>query len=268
MSDQLFSVQAKKTLVSGGSRGIGLELARGFAERGADVTILGRDKERLAAAQEFVRRSAGVVVNWMVCDVSDTERIRSVVNEFHADCGQIDVLLNVAGVTVRKPAVEYEPAEYDHILNINLRGAFFVAQEVGKRMLAQNGGVQVHVESYNTVAPLTNVMPYAISKFGMHGMIKGLATEWGPYGVRVNGIGPGFILTDLNRELWSQPHMESWALDNTPLRRLGKVGDLLGAAVFLASDASRFVTGQTLYIDGGVSAGTQWPIGKNIQNDA
>lgn len=260
MEDKLFSVEGKVTLISGASRGIGFELARGFSRRGAKVIIVGRKKETLDEAAAEIGTKTGNPVDTAACDVADTDQIKRTVAEVHERHGRIDTLLNVAGVTIRKPAEEYTPEEYDFVVNINLRGAFFMAQEVGKRMIAQRSGTQVHVESYNTFAPLTRIMPYAIGKFGMHGMIKALASEWGEYGVRINGIGPGFILTDLNRELWSQPHMKSWAMDNTPLKRFGEVQDMVGTVVFLASEASAFVTGQTVYIDGGLSAGTPWPI--------
>lgn len=262
MEDKLFSVEGNVTLVSGASRGIGLELARGFAQRGAKVTITGRKQATLNEAAEAIKESTGRTVDTVACDVSDVDNIKDTVSKVHDAYGRIDTLLNVAGVTVRKPAEEFTPEEYDYVLGVNLRGAFFMAQEVGKRMIEQNSGTQVHVESYNTFAPLTRVMPYVMGKFGMQGMIRSLGSEWGPHGVRVNGIGPGFILTDLNRKLWSQPHMNAWAMEHTPLKRLGEVEDMVGSVVFLASEASAFVTGQTIYIDGGVSAGTQWPIDK------
>ena len=260
MQDNLFSVEGKVTLVSGGSRGIGFELARGFAERGARVIITGRSADSLQKAAENISSSTGTECAFEVCDVADTAQIVTTVARVGKEYGRIDTLLNVAGVTIRKPAEEYTPEEYDFVTDIDLRGAFFMAQEVGKLMLKARSGTQVHVESYNTVSPLPRIMPYVISKFGMHGMIKALAAEWGEYGVRVNGIGPGFILTDLNRALWSQPHMKEWAMDHTPLKRFGEVEDMVGSVVFLASEASAFLTGQTLYIDGGLSASTPWPI--------
>ena len=260
MEDKLFSVEGRVTLVSGGSRGIGFELARGFAERGAQVIITGREESTLKDAAGKIETSTGSKVDTVVCDVSDVENIRSAVADVEKKFGRIDTLLNVAGVTIRKPAEEYTPEEYDFVTGVDIRGAFFMAQEVGKGMIRRKSGTQVHVESYNTFSPLTKIMPYVVSKFGMHGMIKALAYEWGIHGVRVNGIGPGFILTDLNRKLWSQPHMDAWAMDHTPLKRFGEVEDMVGTVVFLASEASAFVTGQTVYIDGGLSAGTPWPI--------
>jgi NAD(P)-dependent dehydrogenase (short-subunit alcohol dehydrogenase family) len=174
--------------------------------------------------------------------------------------GRIDVLLNVAGVNQRKPVETFTPAEFDFILDINLRGAFLLAQEVGQHMIGRRAGVQIHIDSLNTYAPLKGVVPYAISKAGISMMTRGLANEWGRHGVRVNALAPGFILTDLTRKLWSDPVMLEWGRQNTPLGRLGQVEDLVGAAVFLASDASRFMTGQVVYVDGGFSAGIAWPI--------
>lgn len=262
MTDELFSVEDKVTLVSGASRGIGYELAKGFARRGARVVITGRELSTLQEAAATIKDSTGAKVDTRVCDVSSVNDIRETVAAVRETHGRIDILLNVAGLTIRKAAEEYTPEEFDFVTNVDIRGAFFMAQEVGKLMIKQKSGTQVHVESYNTFAPLPRVMPYVISKFGMHGMIKALAAEWGEYGIRVNGIGPGFILTDFNRSLWSQPVMKDWAMEHTPLRRLGEVEDMVGTVVFLASEASSFVTGQTIYIDGGLSASTPWPIDK------
>ncbi|ORC36622.1 hypothetical protein B4O97_06040 [Marispirochaeta aestuarii] len=262
MKDKLFSVDGKVTLVSGASRGIGFELAKGFAQRGAKVIITGRKGDTLKEAADKITGETGARADTYVCDVANVENIRETVAAIKEKYGRIDILLNVAGLTIRKPAEDYTPDEFDYVTNVDIRGAFFMAQEVGKVMIAQKSGSQVHVESYNTFAPLTRVMPYVISKFGMHGMIKALASEWGEYGIRVNGIGPGFILTDFNRSLWSQPVMKDWAMEHTPLRRFGEVEDMIGTVVFLASEASSFITGQTVYIDGGLSACTPWPIDK------
>jgi NAD(P)-dependent dehydrogenase (short-subunit alcohol dehydrogenase family) len=262
MKDNLFSLEGKVTLVSGASRGIGFELAKGFAQRGSKVIITGRKEETLKEAASKIEKTTGASADILVCDVSNINDIRETVAAVQKKYERIDILLNVAGLTVRKPAEEYTPEEFDFVTNVDIRGAFFMAQEVGKVMIAQKSGTQVHVESYNTFAPLTRVMPYVISKFGMHGMIKALAAEWGEYGIRINGIGPGFILTDFNRSLWSQPVMKDWAMEHTPLRRFGEVEDMVGTVVFLASEASSFITGQTIYIDGGLSACTPWPIDK------
>ncbi len=261
MKDALFSVQDDVILISGGSRGIGRELAKGFAERGACVIITGRDEATLAATAAEIS-PAGTEVRTAVCDVADAGSIKRCVDEVIAEFGHIDTLLNVAGVNKRQPAETFSPQEFDFILDINLRGAFFMSQEAGRHMIARRRGVQINVDSVNTYAPLKNIVPYAMSKAGMLTMIRGLALEWGHHGIRVNGIAPGFILTDLTRRLWSDATMQAWGRENTPLERLGEVDDLIGAAIYLASPASAFMTGQTLRVDGGLSAGIAWPIEK------
>ncbi len=258
-SRELFSVEDRVTLVSGASRGIGRAMAAGFAARGAKVIITGRDRDSLTETASEISTN-DVEVRPLVCDVADPRAITSLVADTIEEFGRIDVLLNVAGVNQRKAVETFSVDEFDFILDINLKGAFLLAQEVGKQMLSGGGGVQINIDSLNTYAPLKGVIPYAMSKAGLGMMTRGMALEWGNRGVRVNAIAPGFILTDLNRKLWSEPKMNQWGLANTPLGRLGQVDDLVGTALFLASDASAFMTGQVLYVDGGVSAGIAWPI--------
>ncbi|MCH7689347.1 MAG: SDR family oxidoreductase [Planctomycetes bacterium] len=259
MVDELFSVADRVTLVSGASRGIGKELARGFARRGAKVIITGRDASTLEETAREIS-SPESEVRAMVCDVSSPEEIQNFVETLVSDYGRIDTLLNVAGVNKRQRAESFTVEEYDFILDINLRGAFFLATSVGRRMIAQQSGVQINIDSLNTYAPLKGVIPYAMSKGGLSIMTRGLAAEWGEFGVRVNAIAPGFILTEMTHKLWSNHSMQEWGKQNTPLGRLGEVQDLVGAAIFLASEASAFMTGQVIYVDGGFSAGICWPI--------
>ena len=259
LNPDLFSAADKITLVSGGSRGIGKALAQGFAERGAKVIITGRDADTLAQTAAELSTPTNPVVP-LVCDVTKVEDIQSCVAEVTRQFGRIDVLLNVAGVNKRKPVETYTVEEFDFIIDINLRGAFWMAVEVGKMMLSQGTGSQIHIDSLNTASPLKHVTPYAMTKFGISAMSRGLAVEWGPRGVRVNALAPGFILTDLSRKLWSDPTMQAWGRANTPVQRLGEVEDLMGTAIFLAADASAFMTGQVIRVDGGFSAGMAWPI--------
>lgn len=258
-ADTLFSVSGQVVLVSGASRGIGRALAAGFAQRGARVVITGRDIVTLEKTAREIATADGPVTP-VECDVAEPDAIRGLVPAVIEKFGRIDTLLNVAGVNNRKKVETFTADEFDFILDINLRGTFLLAQEVGRHMLAQKSGAIVNIDSVNTYAPLRGVIPYAMSKAGVSMMTRGMAMEWGEHGVRVNAIAPGFILTDLNKKLWSQETMQSWGLANTPLRRLGQVGDLVGTAIFLASKASEFLTGQVLYVDGGLSAGMMWPI--------
>jgi gluconate 5-dehydrogenase len=259
MNDSLFSVAEQVVLVSGGSRGIGKAIAQGFAERGANVIITGRESDTLAQTAQQLSTDSNTVTP-MVCDVAKPDDITRLVDNIHNQFGRIDCLLNVAGVNKRQRAETFSTEEYDFILDINLKGAYFLAKAVGAGMIERKSGVQINIDSLNTYAPLQGVLPYAMSKAGLVMMTRGLATEWGPHGIRVNSIAPGFILTDLTNKLWSQPHMQDWADKNTPLKRLGEVEDLVGAAIFLASPASAFMTGQVVRVDGGVTSGIMWPI--------
>lgn len=266
MSDSLFSVRGQIVLVSGGSRGIGLGLAAGFAQRGATVIVTGRQSETLREAVDALQslpplvEGAGPVIDSEVCDVADADAVAAAVARVLERHGRIDTLLNVAGVNIRQPAVDFSEQQFDYVLDINLKGAFLMAQACGRRMLQQGSGCVTNIDSLNTQGPLKNVAPYAMSKCGLQGMTRALAVEWGPQGVRVNGLAPGFILTDLTQKLWSNPTMQAWGQTNTPMGRLGIPEDLVGTALFLASPAAAFLTGQTIYVDGGFLAGRIWPI--------
>lgn len=258
--DLLFSVADQVVLVSGGTRGIGRAIAAGFAARGAKVIVTGRDPITASTAAKELGADANCTVVGLGCDVSGSANIRTLVAQVLERVGRIDTLVNVAGVNRRKPALEVTEEDYDFILDTNLKGAFLLAQEVGRHMVERKSGSQINIASLNTDRPLKNVLPYAMSKAGIAQMTRGLALEWGGSGVRVNGIAPGFILTDLTRKLWSEPTMQAWNEANCPQQRLGTPEDLVGAAVFLASPAAGFITGQTIYVDGGFTAGWSWPI--------
>ena len=259
MSEELFSVADQNVIVTGGSRGIGRAIAEGFAARGANVLICSRTQESVETALKEMQ-DAGLKADGVACDVSDEQQILTTVQTAISRLGYIDTLVNVAGVNRRKRAETVTADDYDFILDTNLRGAFLMSREVGKHMIERKSGAQINIESLNTWMPLKGVLPYAMSKFGMQGMTRGLALEWGRHGVRVNSLAPGFILTDLTRKLWSDPEMQAWNQANAPLGRLGQPEDMVGTAIFLASKASAFMTGQTLYVDGGFSAGWSWPI--------
>jgi gluconate 5-dehydrogenase len=259
MSDSLFSVQDQVVLVSGGSRGIGRALAEGFAQRGATVVITGRDRATLEQTARDIA-PPGVTVHPMVCDVAKAADIDRLVPAVLAELGRIDTLVNVAGVNRRMPSEQLREEDYDFILDINLKGPFLLSMAVGKHMLERGRGNQINIVSLNNDRPLKGVLPYAMSKAGLGHMTQALALEWGPRGIRVNAIAPGFIRTDLTKKLWSEPHMQAWNQANCPLERLGEPSDMIGAAIFLASPASSFMTGQILYIDGGFTCGLAWPI--------
>ncbi|HUS39008.1 MAG TPA: glucose 1-dehydrogenase [Pirellulales bacterium] len=260
MSDPLFAVKGQVVLVSGGSRGIGRAIAEGFAARGAQVVIGGREQATLEKTAAEISSDKGPPVRPLVCDVAQPGDIQRIVDQVLSDYQRIDTLINVAGVNRRKPALEITEQDYDFIMDINLKGAFFLSQAVGRHMVERGKGSQINIVSLNTDRPIKNVSPYAMSKSGMGHMTRALALEWGEHGVRVNGIAPGFLLTDLTEKLWSDPTMQDWGIRNTPQKRLGKPADMVGTAIFLASPASEFMTGQIVYVDGGFTAGWNWPI--------
>ncbi len=259
MADDLFSVAGQVVLVAGASRGIGRAIAEGFAQRGATVIITGREAGTLEQTAREISPPGGSV-HPLVCDMADRAAIDRLTETVIQKFKHVDTLLNVAGVNRRMLAEKLTEADWDFILDINLKGPFLLSQAIGKHMLARGKGNQINVASLNNDRPLKGVMPYAVSKAGLGHMTRSLALEWGPRGVRVNAIAPGFVLTDLTKKLWSQPKMQEWGMVNTPLRRLGQPGDMVGMAVFLASEASAFMTGQVLFVDGGFGAGLAWPI--------
>lgn len=267
MADELFSVAGQVVLVSGASRGIGRAIAQGFAQRGAQVVITGRVAETLSRTAEAIS-AAGGTVRPMVCDASDAKALQRLADDVVAQFGRIDTLVNCAGVNKRMRVEDYDEATYDYITNINIRGAFFLATAVGRHMIRAGRGSIINIDSLNSHRPLKYVAPYAMSKAAMSSMTRSMAMEWGPYGVRVNAVAPGFTLTDLTRPLWKDENLDQWRRHNTPLRRpgtpeegMGYPEDMVGVSIFLASKASAFITGQVIYVDGGTTCGLFWPLG-------
>lgn len=258
-SDDLFSVRDQIVLVSGGSRGIGRAIALGFAKRGAVTIATGTNAEALGEL-ESLARAEDQRLETALCDVRDLSAIERTVADVLNRHGRIDTLINVAGINRRKSALDVTEDDWDAVVDVNLKGAFWVAKTVGKSMVERRSGSQIQILSLNVDRPLRNVGPYAASKAGLGALTRALAEEWGPFGVRVNGLAPGFILTDLTRKLWSDPVMSDWAKENTPLKRLGLPEDMVGTTVFLASPAAAFMTGQILYVDGGFTGAFSWPI--------
>ena len=260
MSDDMFSVKDQVVLISGASRGIGRAIAEGFAAREAKVVITGRVAETIEQTAKEICSEGGTVVA-KSCDVADVPAGQRLVDEVVEEFGRIDTLVNCAGINKRMMVEEYTEEVYDFITNINIRGAFFLSLAAGRYMIKAKSGSQINIDSINSHTPLNRVAVYAMAKAAMSQMTRCLAMEWGPLGVRVNAIGPGFTLTELARPLWeNQPEMNEWRQANTPARRMGLPKDMVGAAIFLASDAASFVTGQVLYVDGGTTSGMFWPI--------
>ena len=253
MTSPSFSLSGRKALVTGASRGIGAALAVGLAEAGADVAVAARESPALAATAAAIagagRKSVAIAI-----DVRDPAAIRAGVEKAVQALGGLDILVNNAGVEEVRDSLAVDEALWDRIVDTNLKGAFFCAQAAARIMAASKGGAIVNLCSLTSEVGVPTAVPYGSSKSGLLGMTRALAAEWAAKGIRVNGIGPGYFRTDLTEVFYQNAEWRQAMLAKIPLRRFGRLDDLVGAAVFLCSDAAAYITGQCLYIDGGYLA--------------
>ncbi|BET66792.1 glucose 1-dehydrogenase [Opitutales bacterium ASA1] len=254
MSDSLFDLSGRVALVTGASRGLGQTFARALARAGADLILTARDAADLAPfAAEM--EATGRRVLALPLDVRDHGSIQKMVTRAVADFGKIDVLVNNAGCNVRKPALDVTWDDWNLVLDTNLRGTFFVAQAVARHMIARRYGRIINIGSVTCVAGYAGLAPYGASRGGVKQLTMSLADDWGPHGITVNCLAPGWFKTAQNAVLYENQEWVDYLCDRIPLKRPGSPTDLEGAVVFLASDASAYVTAQTLLIDGGISGG-------------
>jgi len=244
-----FSLAGRRAIVTGASRGIGAALAAGLARFGADVAICARDLQALEPTRQAIEAAGRTAVPFAL-DVRATENIDPAIDAAVKALGGLDILVNNAGVEQVRPALEVDEALWDRIVDTNLKGAFFCAQAAARRMAA---GAVVNVCSLTSGVGVPTAVPYGASKSGLLGMTRALAAEWAP-AIRVNAIGPGYFRTDLTEVFYQDPAWCAKTLEKIPAGRFGVLDDLIGATVFLCSDAARYVTGQLLYIDGGYMA--------------
>jgi NAD(P)-dependent dehydrogenase (short-subunit alcohol dehydrogenase family) len=244
-----FSLAGRRALVTGASRGIGAALAVGLARAGADVAICARDAAALDDCRQQIEAAGRKAVPFAL-DVRETERIGPAIDNAAAALGGLDILINNAGIEQVRPSLEVDEALWDRIVGTNFKGAFFCAQAAARRMAE---GAIVNVCSLTSGVGVPTAVPYGSSKSGLLGMTRALAAEWAP-DIRVNAIGPGYFRTDLTEVFYQDPTWCAAMLEKIPAGRFGALEDLLGATVFLCSDAARYVTGQLLYIDGGYMA--------------
>ena len=256
---KLFDLSDKTAFVSGGSRGIGKAIALGLAEAGAQVAVGGRT---LATLEEVATqiREAGVRAMAVPMDVTQTAAIPAVVEQVTAELAPIDILVNVAGTTIRKPIAEVEESGYDEVMSTNAKGPYFFCQAVCGTMAQRGGGKIINVGSLANGMGLPKITVYAGSKGALGMMTKALAVELAPHNIQVNALAPGFIMTDLNTANWARDDFRTWCVERTPAGRPGTPEDMVGTAVFLAAPASDFVTGEIIYVDGGIMAGSSWPL--------
>ena len=254
MSDSLFDLRGQVAVVTGTSRGLGQHFARALARAGADLVLTSRKRESLAEFEAEIRAMGRRAVS-LNLDVRDHDSIRAMVSQAVAAYGQIHILVNNAGCNVRKPALEVTWDDWNLVLDTNLRGSFFTAQAIAQGMIAHSYGRIINIGSVTSVFGYAGLAPYGASRGGVRQLTMSLADDWGKHGVTVNCLAPGWFCTEQNKVLYEDPEWVAYLVDRIPVKRPGEPHDLDGAVVFLASEASRYITGQTLLVDGGISTG-------------
>ena len=257
--EKYFSLVDRVALVVGASRGIGRAIAEALGDAGAHVVLASRSLDKLEALSSRMRER-GSEATALTLDVVDPASISAGVEKVLEDFGRIDILVNVAGTNIRKRAEDYTPEEYNLLLETNLTGIFRVTQLVGAAMKRRKRGKIISIGSLTTALGFPYLSVYALTKGGLGQLSKVLAVEWAPYNIQVNVIAPGFIETDLNRTMWQSQEMHAWLAAIQPNPRLGTPEDIAGLAILLASPAADYITGQVIYVDGGNTAGSVWPL--------
>jgi gluconate 5-dehydrogenase len=248
-----FRLDRRLALVTGSSGGIGFALARGLGQAGASLVLNGRDKARLEQAAG-VLRDEGLTVHTRCFDVTDATAVQAAVDDIEATLGGIHILVNNAGMQRRMALQDFPVQDWHELMRTNVDSVFFVGQAVARKMIERRKGKIINICSVQSELGRPNIAPYMASKGAVKMLTKGMAIDWGPYGIQVNGLGPGYFKTELTEKLVADEQFSAWLTGRTPSRRWGEVAELAGAAVFLASDASSFVNGHVLYVDGGVTA--------------
>jgi NAD(P)-dependent dehydrogenase (short-subunit alcohol dehydrogenase family) len=250
----LFDLSGRVAIVTGTSRGLGQQFARALARAGADLILTSRHRESLSSFESEVK-SLGRRALSLELDVRDHKSIQQMATAAEEAFGRIDILVNNAGCNIRKPALDVTWDDWNQILDTNLRGSFFVAQAVARRMIPRSYGRIINIGSVTSVAGYAGLGPYGASRGGIRQLTMSLADDWGQFGITVNCLAPGWFRTDQNKVLYEDQEWVEYLSDRIPVKRPGALPDLDGAVVFLAAESSRYVTGQTLLVDGGISTG-------------
>ncbi len=247
-----FDLSGRRALITGSSGGIGFALGRALGQAGAHVVLNGRNAAKLQAAAQTLQ-AEGLSISHASFDVTDAASVQTAIDRLDAE-GAIDILVNNAGMQIRGPLHEFVDADWHTLMKTNLDSVYFVGKSVAQKMIPRGAGKIINICSVQSELGRPGIAPYTASKGAIKMLTKGMAIDWGQFGINVNGIGPGYFKTELTEKLVADPTFTAWLVNHTPSRRWGDVEDLGGAAVFLASDASRFVNGHILYVDGGVTA--------------
>jgi len=253
MTARLFNLTGRIALVTGSTQGIGLALAEGLAAHGATVVINGRDPNRLAKVIEAMR-DKGVTMRGSLFDVTDRRQIDNGIESIETHIGPIDILVNNAGMQHRAPLEDFPTDKWDELIRTNISSIFHVSQAVARRMIPRGRGKIINIGSVQSELARPSIAPYTMTKGAVKNLTRGMCADWAKHGLQVNGIGPGYFKTPLNQALVDSEEFSGWLKKRTPAARWGETAELVGAAVFLAGDASSFVNGHMLYVDGGITA--------------
>ncbi len=253
MKKTLFDLSGLRALVTGSSQGIGYALAQGLAEAGAEIILNGRNTEKLSDAAQKLTEN-GHTVHQSSFDVTDHEIVKTHIDQIEKTIGAIDILVNNAGIQRRTPLEDFSSSDWKELMETNLDGVFHVGQAVANHMIKRNRGKIINICSVQSSVARITVAPYAASKGAVAMLTKGMCTDWAKYNIQINGIAPGYFETELTQPLVEDETFTAWLKSRTPANRWGKVDELIGSAVFLSSEASSFINGHILYVDGGLTS--------------
>ncbi len=249
----LFDLAGHHALITGSSRGIGYTLASALGQAGARVTLNGRVEEQLATACARLQ-AEGISAGYSTFDVTDANAVPDAIGKIEADVAPIDILVNNAGIQRRAPLDQFDDQDWRDLMSTNLDSVYFVSKAVARHMIPRGRGKIINIGSVQCELARPGIAPYAASKGAVRNLTRGMCADWAGHGLQINAIGPGYFDTPLNKALVDDPAFDAWLKKRTPAGRWGQLGDLHGVAVFLASSASDFVNGQTIFVDGGITS--------------
>ncbi|MDX8527917.1 SDR family oxidoreductase [Mesorhizobium sp. MSK_1335] len=252
MGSSLFDLTGMRALITGSGQGIGMALAEGLAEHGAEIVLNGRTVSKIEAAVDALT-AKGFRAHSAIFDVTDHVAVANGVAQIEDGVGAIDILINNAGMQFRSPLEDFPADKWEELLRTNISSVFFVGQAVARYMIQRKRGKIINIASVQSELARTNIAPYTATKGAVRNLTRGMCADWAKHGLQVNSIAPGYFKTPLNQALVDSPEFSAWLTNRTPAGRWGDVGELVGAAVFLAGPASSFVNGHTLYVDGGIT---------------
>ena len=250
---KLFDLSGKRALITGSNQGIGFAIAKGLAEHGAETIVNGRSSLKVDEAVKRLR-AEGYIANGSVFDVTDGQAAKREIDRIESDIGAIDILVNNAGMQFRAPLEDFPHDRWEELLRTNVSSVFYVGQAVALHMIKRGRGKIINIASVQSELARPSIAPYTATKGALRNLTKGMCTDWAKYGLQINAIAPGYFRTPLNQALVDNPEFSAWLEKRTPAGRWGHVEELIGAAVYLASDASSFVNGTMLHVDGGITA--------------